>query len=74
MQVMSVSARLERLPDDTERSNGRTVPPMTEDTALGVEERAELERLRAEVASLRAQAQGGGAKASRPWWTMALRV
>ena len=39
---------------------------MTDDTALGVEERAELERLRAEVAALRSQVQGGGAKANRP--------
>jgi hypothetical protein len=39
---------------------------MTDDTTLGVEERAELERLRAEVATLRSQVQGGGAKANRP--------
>jgi hypothetical protein len=39
---------------------------MPEDTALGVEERAELERLRSEVATLRAQAQGRGAQAGRP--------
>jgi hypothetical protein len=38
---------------------------MTEDTALGVEERAELERLRAEVATLRSQVQGGGAPPGR---------
>jgi hypothetical protein len=41
---------------------------MTEDTALGAEERAELERLRAELAALRAQAHegGGGAEEGRP--------
>ena len=36
---------------------------MPEDAALGVEERAELERLRAEVAALRSQVQAGGAAA-----------
>jgi hypothetical protein len=39
---------------------------MPEDTALGVEERTELERLRAEVATLRSQVQGGGAQPGRP--------
>jgi hypothetical protein len=41
---------------------------MTEDTALGADERAELERLRAEVAALRAQARpaGGGERPGRP--------
>jgi hypothetical protein len=39
---------------------------MPEDTALSVEERTELERLRAEVATLRTQAQGQGGKAGRP--------
>jgi hypothetical protein len=33
---------------------------MPENSALTVEERAELERLRAEVATLRSQVQGGG--------------
>jgi hypothetical protein len=42
------------------------VPPMPESSALTVEERAELERLRAEVATLRSQVQGGGVKADRP--------
>jgi hypothetical protein len=46
--------------------NGRTVPPMTEDTALGAEERAELERLRVEVAALRAQTQAAGGGAAKP--------
>jgi hypothetical protein len=39
---------------------------MPEDTALSMEERTELERLRAEVATLRTQAQGLGGKAGRP--------
>ena len=39
---------------------------MSEDTALSKEERTELERLRAEVASLRTQAQALGGKAGRP--------
>jgi hypothetical protein len=41
---------------------------MTEDTALGADERAELERLRVEVAALRAQARpaGGGEPPGRP--------
>jgi hypothetical protein len=38
---------------------------MPEDSAVGAEERAELERLRAEVASLRAQVQAGGATPGR---------
>jgi hypothetical protein len=42
------------------------VPPMPENSALTVEERAELERLRAEVATLRSQVEGGGVKADRP--------
>jgi hypothetical protein len=42
------------------------VPPTPENSALTVEERAELERLRAEVATLRSQVQGGGVKADRP--------
>jgi hypothetical protein len=36
---------------------------MPEDAALGAEERAELERLRAEVAALRSQVQAGRATA-----------
>jgi hypothetical protein len=39
---------------------------MTEDTTLSVEERAELERLRAEVVALRAQAKAGGEEPGRP--------
>jgi hypothetical protein len=39
---------------------------MPEDTALGEEERRELERLRAEVATLRSRVQGGGAQPGRP--------
>jgi hypothetical protein len=39
---------------------------MTDDAALGIEERAELERLRAEVAALRAQARNGGVHTGRP--------
>jgi hypothetical protein len=41
---------------------------MTDDTALGADERAELERLRVEVAALRAQTQavGGAARPGRP--------
>src|SRR5918995_916748 len=52
----------------TMRSNGRTVPPMAEDTTLSMEERTELERLRAEVTTLRSQVQGQGqgGKAGRP--------
>src|ERR671912_1132141 len=52
----------------TVRSNGRTVPPMAEDTTLSMEERTELERLRAEVTTLRSQVQGQGqgGKAGRP--------
>jgi hypothetical protein len=39
---------------------------MPDDAALGVEERAELERLRAEVAALRAQLRGAGVAPGRP--------
>jgi hypothetical protein len=39
---------------------------MPEDTALGMEERAELERLRTEVATLRAQVQPAGDPGGRP--------
>ena len=39
---------------------------MPEDTALSVDERAELERLRSEVATLRSQAQERGAQEGRP--------
>jgi hypothetical protein len=39
---------------------------MPEDTALSMEERTELARLRAEVATLRSQAQGQGATPGRP--------
>jgi hypothetical protein len=39
---------------------------MSEDATLGAEERAELERLRGEVAALRSQAQQGGGAAGRP--------
>ena len=39
---------------------------MTEDKALGVEERAELERLRTEVATLRSQVRGDGGGPGRP--------
>jgi hypothetical protein len=39
---------------------------MPEDTALSVEERAELERLRAEVATLRSQVREGAAGRGRP--------
>ena len=39
---------------------------MPEDTALGAEERAELERLRSEVATLRSQVQRPGGPAARP--------
>jgi hypothetical protein len=38
---------------------------MSEDTAFGVEERAELERLRAEVATLRSQVQGAAGSGGR---------
>jgi hypothetical protein len=38
---------------------------MLEDTALGMEERAELERLRTEVATLRSQVQRDGGRAGR---------
>jgi hypothetical protein len=41
------------------------VPPMPEDAALSVEERAELERLRTEVATLRSQVQRAGGPAGR---------
>jgi hypothetical protein len=42
------------------------VPPIPENAALAVEERAELERLRAEVATLRSQVGEGAAGAGRP--------
>jgi hypothetical protein len=42
------------------------VPPMPENPALTVEERAELERLRAEVATLRSQVGEGAAGVGRP--------
>jgi hypothetical protein len=42
------------------------VPPIPEDAALAVEERAELERLRAEVAALRSQVDKGAAGDGRP--------
>jgi len=40
---------------------------MSEIPSLSAEERAELERLRSEVATLRSQVQAGGAKPTRPW-------
>jgi hypothetical protein len=42
------------------------VPPVPENAALTVEERAELERLRAEVAALRSQVQGDATGEVRP--------
>ena len=39
---------------------------MAEIPSLSAEERAELERLRSEVATLRSQVQAGGAKPARP--------
>ena len=39
---------------------------MSETPSLSAEERAELERLRSEVATLRSQVQAGGAKPTRP--------
>jgi len=39
---------------------------MSETPSLSADERAELERLRSEVATLRSQVQAGGAKPTRP--------
>ena len=39
---------------------------MSETPSLSADERAELERLRSEVATLRSQVQAGGAKLTRP--------
>ena len=47
------SARLPETPASS--PHVRTVPAMTENPSLSAEERAELERLRAEIAALRAQ-------------------
>ena len=44
----------------------RTVSAMSEPPSLSADQRAELERLRSEVAPLRSQVQAGGAKPTRP--------
>ena len=44
----------------------RTVSAMCETPSLSADQRAELERLRSEVATLRSQVQAGGAKPTRP--------
>jgi hypothetical protein len=55
------------VPETSEKeARGTTVPPIPENAALAVEERAELERLRAEVATLRSQVGEGAAGAGRP--------
>ena len=41
---------------------------MTDDAGLSADERAELERLRAEVADLRSQVSTAPARPSRSWW------
>jgi hypothetical protein len=54
-------------PENSEtKARGTTVPRVPENAALGVEERAELERLRAEVATLRSQVGEGAAGDGRP--------
>ena len=44
----------------------RTVSAISETPSLSADERAELERLRSELATLRSQVQDGGAKPARP--------
>jgi hypothetical protein len=55
------------VPENSEKqARGTTVSPIPENAALGVEERAELERLRAEIATLRSQVGEGAAGDGRP--------
>ena len=59
------SAKLSGTPGSRDMQT-RTVSAMSETPSLSADERAELERLRSEVATLRSQVQAGGAKPARP--------
>ena len=68
LQVMPHPRRSAKLPGTpgSRDMQTRTVSAMSETPSLSADERAKLERLRSEVATLRSQVQAGGAKPTRP--------